>query len=48
MVGFEVDLAENMTMFGGYRHITMRDIEIERLAASFDTQAVEAGIRLRH
>ena len=48
MVGFEVDLAENMTMFGGYRYMTTRDIEIERLAASFDTQAVEVGIRLRH
>lgn len=47
MVGFEFDLAADVTMFGGYRYFSTRDMEIGRLAASFDTQAVEVGIRLR-
>lgn len=48
MAGFEIDLSRDMTMFGGYRYMATGDIEIERLTASFDAQAVEVGIRLRH
>ena len=47
MAGFEFDLAADVTLFGGYRYFRTRDMEIGRLATSFDTQAVEIGIRLR-
>ena len=47
MAGFEFDLAADVTLFGGYRYFRTRDMEIGRLTTSFDTQAVEIGIRLR-
>ena len=47
MAGLEVDLAEDATLFGGYRYMGTADLEIESLTASFDTHAIEAGIRIR-
>ena len=47
MAGIEVELAEGAQIFGGYRYMATADIEIERLTASYDTHALEAGIRIR-
>ena len=47
MAGVEVDMAESTTLFGGYRYMGTADLEIERLTASFDTHAIEAGVRIR-
>ena len=47
MAGVEVELAEGAQFFGGYRYMATADLEIERLTASYDTHAVEAGIRIR-
>ena len=47
MAGVEVDMAEGATLFGGYRYMGTADLEIERLTASFDTHAIEAGVRIR-
>ena len=47
MAGFEFDLAADVTVFSGYRYFRTRDMEIGRLTTSFDTQAVEIGIRWR-
>ena len=47
MAGVEVELAEGAHLFGGYRYMATADLEIERLTASYDTHAVEAGIRIR-
>ena len=47
MAGVEVDIAEGATLFGGYRYMGTADLEIERLTASFDTHAIEAGVRIR-
>ena len=47
MAGVEVDMAEDATLFGGYRYMGTADLEIERLTASFDTHAIEAGVRIR-
>lgn len=47
MAGIEFDLAENTQLFGGYRYMRTADLEIERLTASYSTQAIEAGIRIR-
>ena len=35
------------TLFGGYRYMGTADLEIESLTASFDTHAIEAGVRIR-
>ena len=47
MAGVEVDMAESATLFGGYRYMGTADLEIESLTASFDTHAIEAGVRIR-
>ena len=47
MAGVEFELAEGAQLFGGYRYMGTADIEIERLTASYDTHAIEAGIRIR-
>ena len=47
MAGVEVDMAEDATLFGGYRYMGTADLEIERLTASYDTHAIEAGVRIR-
>ena len=47
MAGIEVDMAESATLFGGYRYMGTADLEIESLTASFDTHAIEAGVRIR-
>ena len=47
MAGVEFELAEGATLFGGYRYMGTADLEIERLTASFDTHAIEAGVRIR-
>jgi len=47
MAGVEVPMAEEAQFFAGYRYMATADLEIERLTASYDTHAVEAGIRIR-
>ena len=47
MAGVEVEMAEDATLFGGYRYMGTADLEIERFTASFDTHAIEAGVRIR-
>ena len=47
MAGVEFELADGVHLFGGYRYMGTADIEIERLTATFDTHAVEAGIRMQ-
>ena len=47
MAGVEVDMAESATLFGGYRYMGTADLEIESPTASFDTHAIEAGVRIR-
>ena len=47
MAGVEVELAEGAQLFGGYRYMATSDLEIERLAASYDAHAIEVGIRIR-
>ena len=47
MAGVEVELGDGAQLFGGYRYMGTADIEIERLVASYDTHAIEVGIRIR-
>ena len=47
MAGVEVPMAEEAQFFAGYRYMATVDLEIERLTASYDTHAVEVGIRIR-
>ena len=47
MAGVEFEMAEEAQFFAGYRYMATADLEIERLTASYDTHAVEAGIRIR-
>ena len=42
----EVFEIEGAQLFGGYRYMATADLEIERLTASYDTHAIEAGIRI--
>lgn len=47
MAGVGYKISDGVTLFGGYRYMGTSDLEIERFTASYDTHAIEAGIRMR-